>query len=82
MNAKQALEKSLWNRLDDEIKKHIEVGVKYGGTQTFIFEGNYPEVFTSIDYDMSILKALGYKVDLKTMDFDEGPEMKLTINWV
>ena len=45
MNAKEAYEKALWNKLPEEIRKEIEKCVEHGHTETYFFRFNYPDLF-------------------------------------
>lgn len=83
MNAQQAKEKSLWNRLNKSIKERIEYAVKNGRNQIYCFELNNKELFDSIDTNMDILIKLGYKVKLFTYTsvFNNGNEREMIIYW-
>lgn len=81
MNAQQAKEKYLWNRLNKSIKEWIEYSVKNGGNQIYFFESNNKEIFDSIDTNMDILIKLGYKVKLNTLEFNNENDRELIISW-
>ncbi len=80
MNAREAYEKALWNKLPEEIRKEIEKCVERGYTETYFFRSNYPGLFKKFN-TVQILKDLGYFAKIKTIDFHGEEDTKLEISW-
>ena len=80
MNAREAYEKALWNKLPEEIRKEIEECVEHGHTDTYFFRSNYPDLFRKFN-TVQILKDLGYFAEVKIINFPGKDDAKLEISW-
>ncbi len=81
MNAREAYEKALWNKLPEEIRKEIEKCVEHGYMETYFFRSNYPDLFKNKFNIVQILKDLGYLAKIKTINFQDEEDTKLEISW-
>ena len=81
MNAREAYEKVLWNRLPEKLRKEIERCVKYGFTETYFFKSVHPDLFENKFNTVQILRNLGYLAEIKTISFKGGDDTKLEISW-
>ena len=81
MTAKEACEKTKWNKLPEKLRKEIERCVKHGHTETYFFESVYPDLFENKFIIARILKDLGYLVEIKTVSFLDKDDTKLEISW-
>ena len=76
MNAREAYEKALWNKLPEEIRKEIEKCVERGYTETYFFRSNYPDLFKKFN-TVQILKDLGYLAEVKIINFQSEEDTKI-----
>ena len=81
MTAKEAYEKTLWNKLPEKIRKEIEKCVEHGYTETYFFRSNYPDLFKNKFNIVQILRDLGYFAKIKTINFQGEEDTKLEISW-
>lgn len=83
MNAREAYEKALWNKLPEKIRKEIERCIEKGLTKTEFYESSHPDLFDAdILFEMNdILKNLGYIVEVRMIDLQIGDDIKLEISW-
>lgn len=82
MNAREAYEKALWNKLPEKLRKEIEEAVKDGRNSVYYYESISPWIFKD-SYYINLVE-LGYDIEISNIQYGEEDNLtdnKLVISW-
>jgi hypothetical protein len=83
MNAREAYEKALWNKLPEKLRKEIEEAVKEGRYSIYYYESISPWIFKD-SYYINLVE-LGYNIEISKIQYGEEDNLtddnKLIISW-
>lgn len=81
MTAKEAYEKTLWNKLPEELRREVEDCIKRGRFSAYFYESISPILFDDSYY--GILAELDYSIEIFKIQHKENNliDNKLIISW-